>query len=64
MLKAKVNTIQVAELPNNSIQFELVFGYTPLSGYIWYCELHTRLVLRVAHKAGIVDLIVNHVIMK
>ena len=38
-----MNTIQVAELPNNLVRFELAFSYTPLSIEIWFCKLHTKL---------------------
>ena len=38
-----MNAMQVGELPNNLVQFERAFSYPPLSAYIWYCELHTKL---------------------
>ena len=38
-----MNTIQDAELLDNLGQFELAYSYTPLSTYIWCCELHTML---------------------
>ena len=41
--EATVNTIQDTELPNIPLQFEQAFLYAPLSAYIWYCELHTKL---------------------